>query len=157
MDNVVAWRVGEFWSSAYPDKKVLCLAQGDDLVEWAKRSDFIRWVEPATLSELTDAQIVSALHSVGIDTYSSKNGFNVEQIGAMSITTLRQAIVAINAVTTLQPQRGSTPLVTKPVLDHRGRLIGRQLVDPIPPYDGKTDFSRSTVGEPVYVIPRGAK
>lgn len=49
------------------------------------------------------------------------------------------------------------PVVTKPVLDHHGRLIGHQLVDPIPPYDGKTDFSRSTVAAPVYVVARGAK
>lgn len=40
------WRVGEFWSSATPGKKVLCLAEGADIVEWAKRADFIRWVSP---------------------------------------------------------------------------------------------------------------
>lgn len=47
--------------------------------------------------QLTDEQIVEALHSVGIDTHPSKNGFNVEQIEGMSITTLRQAIAAISA------------------------------------------------------------
>lgn len=43
----VAWRVAEFWSSANPGKKVLMLAQGADIAKWAKRADFIRWVDAA--------------------------------------------------------------------------------------------------------------
>ncbi len=36
------YRVYEFWSSANPGKKVLMLAEGRDIADWAKRGDFIR-------------------------------------------------------------------------------------------------------------------
>lgn len=43
----VPWRVAEFWSSANPDKKCLMLAKDEqELSEWGKRSDFIRWCSP---------------------------------------------------------------------------------------------------------------
>jgi Lar family restriction alleviation protein len=41
------YRVAEFWSSANPGKKVRMLAEGGDIEEWAKRGDFIRWVDAA--------------------------------------------------------------------------------------------------------------
>lgn len=41
----VPYRVAEFWSSATAGKKVRMLAEGVDIVEWAKRDDFIRWVD----------------------------------------------------------------------------------------------------------------
>ncbi len=42
-----AWKVGEFWSSADPHKKVLCLTEKmGEAAEWEKRKDFIRWVYP---------------------------------------------------------------------------------------------------------------
>jgi hypothetical protein len=40
------WRVGEFWSSANPDKKVLMLAEGTkEIYSYGKHPDFIRWVD----------------------------------------------------------------------------------------------------------------
>ncbi len=43
----VPWRVAEFWSSANPGKKCLMLAKDEqELSEWGKRSDFIRWCSP---------------------------------------------------------------------------------------------------------------
>lgn len=59
--------------------------------------DFAAPAPLARVIDLSDSQIVEALHSVGIDTHPSKHGFNVEQIEGMSITTLRQAIAAISA------------------------------------------------------------
>ena len=44
------YRVAEFWSSANPGKKVRMLAEGDDIEQWAKRSDFIRWVDRAAIA-----------------------------------------------------------------------------------------------------------
>lgn len=40
----VDYRVAEFWSSARPGTKVRMLAEGADIEQWCKRSDFIRWV-----------------------------------------------------------------------------------------------------------------
>lgn len=40
-----AWRVAEFWSSSNPGKKVLVLAEDQEIIEWSKRSDFIRWMD----------------------------------------------------------------------------------------------------------------
>lgn len=38
------WRVGEFWSSANPGKKVHMLARGIDIENFGIHKDFIRWV-----------------------------------------------------------------------------------------------------------------
>jgi hypothetical protein len=61
----VAYRVAEFWSSANPKNKVRMLAEGDDIEQWAKRSDFIRWVDAATVGEVvaapTEPKLVLAL------------------------------------------------------------------------------------------------
>jgi hypothetical protein len=48
----VAYRVAEFWSSANPKNKVRMLAEGDDIAQWAKRSDFIRWMDAAPVGEV---------------------------------------------------------------------------------------------------------
>lgn len=39
------FRVAEFWSSANPKEKVLCLAQDQELEQYPQRTDFIRWVD----------------------------------------------------------------------------------------------------------------
>ena len=39
------WRVGLFWSSSNPEKKVRCLAEGDEEIsEYESRKDFIQWL-----------------------------------------------------------------------------------------------------------------
>lgn len=45
VDQPPKWRVGEFWSSADPDRKVLVIAEGKEIVSYPKRVDFIRWLE----------------------------------------------------------------------------------------------------------------
>jgi hypothetical protein len=50
------WRVGEHWSSANPDKRVLVLAIGAREIEsHGKHPDFIRWVGGSTLHTLSPA------------------------------------------------------------------------------------------------------
>lgn len=47
--------------------------------------------------ELKEDEIVQVLHLQGVDTNPSKYGFGVEQVSAMSVTTLRQVLAAIAA------------------------------------------------------------
>lgn len=48
VEEAVAWRVGEFWSSSNPFEKVLMLASDERTVKlWQHRMDFIRWVSPS--------------------------------------------------------------------------------------------------------------
>lgn len=49
------YRVAVFWSSANPDKQVRMLAEGRDIEEWGKRSDFIRWADAPVLPKWRDA------------------------------------------------------------------------------------------------------
>lgn len=43
--NSSPYRVAEFWSSSSPGTKVRMLAEGDDIEQWGKRDDFIRWMD----------------------------------------------------------------------------------------------------------------
>lgn len=51
MSNNNLWRVGEFYSSSTPTKKVLCLVLGDDIERDEKREDFVQWVSPIPARE----------------------------------------------------------------------------------------------------------
>lgn len=47
--------------------------------------------------EMTDAQIIAALHANGIDTYPSKYGFDAVQVSATSVRCLRKVLEALAA------------------------------------------------------------
>jgi hypothetical protein len=51
------YRVAEFWSSANPDKKVRMLAEGDDIEQWGKHGDFIRWVDAPVAERAAPASV----------------------------------------------------------------------------------------------------
>lgn len=46
-----AWRVGEYWSSSRPGKKVLVLSTGGDIEVDGQHKDFIRWVSAPAVAE----------------------------------------------------------------------------------------------------------
>jgi hypothetical protein len=47
--NPGVWRVGLFWSSSNPSRKVRCLAEGEaEIIEYEARSDFIQWLAAPT-------------------------------------------------------------------------------------------------------------
>jgi hypothetical protein len=52
-DHPPAWRVGVFVSSSRRPKHVLMVASGEEITEWPKHKDFVRWIDhPAGLLEL---------------------------------------------------------------------------------------------------------
>jgi hypothetical protein len=63
------YRVALFWSSANPGKKVRMLAQGDDIAQWAKRSDFIEWVDisPAPSHTIVMDMLRKAMDRAGLE------------------------------------------------------------------------------------------
>jgi hypothetical protein len=82
------WRVGEFWSSARPDKKVLVLSDGAREIEsHGKHKDFIRWVGSsgaATTSEdVRDAAIFRWL----IEDHDNADVRNIARALAMRLGT----------------------------------------------------------------------
>jgi hypothetical protein len=47
--NEYRFKVGEFWSSANPNRKVLCLAVDDEIESHEKHGSFIRWMDAVPL------------------------------------------------------------------------------------------------------------
>jgi hypothetical protein len=57
------YRVGWFWSSANPENKVRCLAEGKEIFEYEKRGDFIEWCDaPSATADLERVLDVIASH-----------------------------------------------------------------------------------------------
>ena len=62
-DSAPPYRVGWFYSSSDPSTLVRCLAEGDEIAEYEKRSDFVKWcdAEPGTTPNVSaDVELAAA-------------------------------------------------------------------------------------------------
>jgi hypothetical protein len=78
-DPPPAWRVGEFRSSADPEKLVLLLATGAEIGIYESHRDFIRWVHPAAGAGADAAGITDGQRMFGslLDDVKSRQPFKL--------------------------------------------------------------------------------
>ena len=99
--KIKSWR--ERFSSQYPNFPVENVEAANRLywmeLEIADLRSALIAAHPANGAQagLSDEQIVTALHSLGVDTYPSKFGFSTLQVSATSVPTIRQLVELLAA------------------------------------------------------------